>query len=134
VWLWAAQIPVAVLTPLKSSIAYLVFLSLAALVESASTDWDQARQAEKAGDAAGDLDGRTVGPMTQDTSTSPAGDLEDVDDAEDSPEQVETTGPAAASDAESQDPEVTGDGGDADAPEGGNDAPDHSDEEEVDGP
>lgn len=44
---WAAQIPLATLTPLKSSIEYLVFLSLAALVESAGTDYDQARQADK---------------------------------------------------------------------------------------
>lgn len=44
---WLVQIPLAVATPLKASIAYLVFLSLAALVESASTDYDQARQAEK---------------------------------------------------------------------------------------
>lgn len=44
---WLAQIPVAVVTPLKASVVYLVFLSLAALVESAGTDFDQARQAEK---------------------------------------------------------------------------------------
>lgn len=45
--IWIVQIPVAVLTPLKSSIEYLVFLSLAALVESAGTDYDQARKDEK---------------------------------------------------------------------------------------
>lgn len=44
---WAIQIPVAICTPLKQSISYLVFLSLAALVESSGTDYDQARQAEK---------------------------------------------------------------------------------------
>lgn len=44
---WLIQIPVAILTPLQSSVPYLVFLSLAALVESAGTDYDQARQAEK---------------------------------------------------------------------------------------
>lgn len=42
---WAVQIPVAILTPLKSSVSYLVFLSIAALVESALTDYLQARQA-----------------------------------------------------------------------------------------
>ncbi len=35
---WLAQIPLAVATPLKGSVTYLVFLSLAALVESAGTD------------------------------------------------------------------------------------------------
>lgn len=49
--MWAVQIPVAVVTPLRASVSYLVFLSLAALVESSGTDWDQARQAEKNGDA-----------------------------------------------------------------------------------
>lgn len=44
---WLAQIPLALLTSLKTSISYLVFLSVAALVESAITDYDQARQAEK---------------------------------------------------------------------------------------
>lgn len=41
------QIPLAIATPLKSSIEYLVFISLAALVESAGTDYDQARQDER---------------------------------------------------------------------------------------
>lgn len=45
--LWAAQIPLAVLTDLKSSVEYLVALSIAALVESAGTDYDQARQDDK---------------------------------------------------------------------------------------
>ncbi len=44
---WLLQIPLALLTSLKTSISYLVFLSVAALVESAITDYDQARQAEK---------------------------------------------------------------------------------------
>ncbi len=44
---WLVQIPIAIVTPLKESISYLVFLSLAALVESSLTDYDQARQAEK---------------------------------------------------------------------------------------
>lgn len=45
--LWIVQVPVALFTPLKSSIAYLCFLSIAALIESSFTDFDQARQAEK---------------------------------------------------------------------------------------
>jgi hypothetical protein len=45
--LWTVQIPVAVATPLKASVVYLVFLSLAALIESAGTDYDQARQDER---------------------------------------------------------------------------------------
>lgn len=43
---WSVQVPVAVLTPLRGSLPYLVFLSLAALIESAGTDYDQARQAD----------------------------------------------------------------------------------------
>jgi hypothetical protein len=42
--LWACQIPIALLTDLKTSVAYLVFLSIAALVESAGTDVDKALQ------------------------------------------------------------------------------------------
>lgn len=45
--LWTAQIPLAVLTPIKGSLTYLVFLSVAALVESALTDYLQARQSER---------------------------------------------------------------------------------------
>jgi hypothetical protein len=45
--LWTVQIPVALFTQLKSSIAYLCFLSIAALIESSFTDFDQARQADK---------------------------------------------------------------------------------------
>jgi hypothetical protein len=45
---WTAQIPIAIATPLKNSVAYLVFLSLAALVESAGTDvyndWKERRR------------------------------------------------------------------------------------------
>jgi len=44
--LWTAQIPLALFTDLKTSVSYLVFLSVAALIESALTDYDQARQAE----------------------------------------------------------------------------------------
>lgn len=40
--LWTAQIPIALTTDLKKSVAYLVFLSIAALVESAGTDVYQA--------------------------------------------------------------------------------------------
>lgn len=47
VLIWAVQIPVALATSLKTSVAYLVFLSLAALIESSLTDWDQSIQAEK---------------------------------------------------------------------------------------
>ena len=42
--LWAVQIPLAVMTDLKKSVTYLVFLSIAALVESAGTDVDKAWQ------------------------------------------------------------------------------------------
>lgn len=35
---WCANIPIAIFTPLKYSVAYLVFLSVAALVESSGTD------------------------------------------------------------------------------------------------
>lgn len=45
--IWGVQVPPAALTALKGSLAYLVFLSLAALIESAWTDYDQARQDEK---------------------------------------------------------------------------------------
>lgn len=45
--LWAVQIPLAILTDLKQSVSYLVFLSVAALIESAGTDFDQARQQDK---------------------------------------------------------------------------------------
>lgn len=44
---WTVQVPIAIATPLKQSVVYLVFLSLAALIESAGTDYDQARQDEK---------------------------------------------------------------------------------------
>lgn len=44
---WAIQIPPAVTIPaIRASVPYLVFLSLAALVESAATDVDSARQSE----------------------------------------------------------------------------------------
>ena len=52
---WALQIPPAVWVSMakpaweRALFAYLVVISLAALVESAATDWDQARQAEKDG-------------------------------------------------------------------------------------
>jgi hypothetical protein len=51
---WTVQVPVAIVTDLKTSVAYLVFLSLAALIESAGTDYDQARQDEKRTRASGD--------------------------------------------------------------------------------
>lgn len=44
---WAAQIPIALVTELKNSVPYVIFLSLAALVESAATDYDQARNDER---------------------------------------------------------------------------------------
>lgn len=45
---WILQLPLAVLwAPLRTSVPYLVALSVAALIESAFTDFDQARQAEK---------------------------------------------------------------------------------------
>lgn len=51
--IWAVQVPLAIFTALKGSVAYLVFLSLAALIESAGTDLDQAiqkrREQRKAG-------------------------------------------------------------------------------------
>jgi hypothetical protein len=59
---WAVQVPIAIATPLKQSVVYLVFLSLAALIESAGTDYDQARQDEKK-EAHGD---RTQHPDDQD--------------------------------------------------------------------
>lgn len=46
-WVWILQIPLALATDLKESIPYIIFLSLAALVESALTDYDQARVAEQ---------------------------------------------------------------------------------------
>ena len=48
---WVIQIPPAVAVPaIRESVPYLVFLSLAALVESAATDVDNARAAEKRGE------------------------------------------------------------------------------------
>lgn len=48
---WVIQIPPAVLIPtIRESVPYLVFLSLAALVESAATDVDSARAAERSGE------------------------------------------------------------------------------------
>ena len=43
---WTLQIPLALLTDLKNSVAYLVVLSLAALIESALTDVDQTIKSE----------------------------------------------------------------------------------------
>lgn len=45
--LWAGMIPVALLTDLKTSVPFLVFLSLEALVESSWASW-QAVRSEKA--------------------------------------------------------------------------------------
>ena len=48
---WILQIPFAVSIPaIRSSVPYLVFLSLAALVESAATDVDNAAAAERRGE------------------------------------------------------------------------------------
>jgi hypothetical protein len=48
---WIVQIPFAVTIPaIRSSVPYLVFLSLAALVESAATDVDSAAAAERRGE------------------------------------------------------------------------------------
>lgn len=44
---WSVQVPPAIFTALKGSVAYLVFLSLAALIESAGTDLDQAIRDER---------------------------------------------------------------------------------------
>lgn len=45
---WGVQLPPAMgLAVLKHSLTYLIFLSLAALIESAGTDYDQALQAER---------------------------------------------------------------------------------------
>jgi hypothetical protein len=44
---WTVQIPLAIATDLKSSVAYLVFLSLAALIESSYTDLDQTLKDEQ---------------------------------------------------------------------------------------
>ena len=45
---WVVQIPVALLTPLKSSVPYVVFLSLAALVEGSFSSWMASRAECKA--------------------------------------------------------------------------------------
>lgn len=42
--MWTAQLPLIAVKGVRESVPYLVFLSLAALIESAGTDWDQARQ------------------------------------------------------------------------------------------
>jgi hypothetical protein len=48
---WSVQVPFAVSIPvIRNSVPYLVFLSLAALVESAVTDVDNSRAAEKRGE------------------------------------------------------------------------------------
>ncbi len=45
--LWATNIPIAIMTGLSSSVAYLTFISLAALVESSATDYEAARLDQK---------------------------------------------------------------------------------------
>lgn len=45
---WTVQIPVALLTGLKESVPYVVFLSLAALVEGAFSSWMAALAEESA--------------------------------------------------------------------------------------
>ncbi len=48
---WICQIPPALLVQsIRESVPYLVFLSLAALVESSATDVDSARAAERRGE------------------------------------------------------------------------------------
>lgn len=47
---WTAQLPLIAVDGVRESVPYLVFLSLAALIESALTDYDQARQADKSPD------------------------------------------------------------------------------------
>jgi hypothetical protein len=48
---WLVRIPPAVAVPaIRESVPYLVFLSLAALVESSATDVDAARAAERRGE------------------------------------------------------------------------------------
>jgi hypothetical protein len=47
VFVWSIQVPIAIATTLKGSVTYLVFLSLAALIESAGTDLDQAIKDER---------------------------------------------------------------------------------------
>ena len=39
--IWIVQVPIALVTDLKTRVSYLVFLSLAALIESSYTDLDQ---------------------------------------------------------------------------------------------
>lgn len=43
---WTAQVPIALMTGLKQSVPYVIFLSLAALIESSYTDLDQTIQLE----------------------------------------------------------------------------------------
>lgn len=49
--IWAVQVPLALSTNLKNNVPYLVFLSIAALIESALTDFDQSRAARKKAEA-----------------------------------------------------------------------------------
>lgn len=50
---WVIQIPPAIaIQSIRESVPYLVFLSLAALVESSATDVDNARAAERRGEEA----------------------------------------------------------------------------------
>lgn len=51
---WAVQVPIALSTSLKSNVPYLVFLSIAALIESALTDFDQSFEARKKTEAGQD--------------------------------------------------------------------------------
>lgn len=52
--IWTIQIPVALLTRLKNSVPYIVFLSLAALVEGAFSSYMGARAEESASTPASD--------------------------------------------------------------------------------
>lgn len=49
IWVWSVQIPVALATGLKTSVPYVVFLSLAALVEGATAAWMGSRSEDSSG-------------------------------------------------------------------------------------
>jgi hypothetical protein len=44
---WCAQLPLLLIESVRTSVPYLAFLSLAALIESSATDVDAARAAER---------------------------------------------------------------------------------------
>lgn len=53
-WIFLIQIPIALVTPLKDSVPYLVFLSLWALVASHWAAWQGARAEEEAANGGSD--------------------------------------------------------------------------------